>query len=1110
MKHWITRLAMMALAITLVSGKMYAGGVRAADATVRGTEGSGEIGLNLIGRYVSGSTFDDGGAEIVAYDPQRKRAYSINGSKKALEILDLSRLGGGQEQVQSIPLWKSIALTELSPNLKSISDITSVAVSPDGGYIAVAVPAEPKTDPGYVVFLDPDGGYIREVIVGAGPDMVGFTPDGKRLLSANEGEPNDEYTIDPEGTVTIIDVSAGISGLGSDQVTTVKFTDDVLVDSNVRTVKPGATRAQDFEPEYIAFSPDSRTAYVSLQEANAIAKLDLTAGRFTRVYGLGYKDASIAHNAMDASDKDEAINIRAWPVLGMYMPDGVASYTAGGRTYLLTPNEGDSKDWSGFSEEARVEDLKDQYALNASLFQGLTQAQIDEMAAGGLFDKEQLGRLHTTVSAPKNSEGKYEAVYAYGGRSFSIWNADDMTLVYDSGSDFERIIALAMPDFFNANNDENGFDARSDDKGPEPEAVVTGAVDGSHYAFIGLERLSGIMVYNIDDPVKPAFVAYANSRSFDSEVPEGDVAPEGLTFVQAQDSPTGTPLLLAAHEVSGTVAVYEIVRGNAGQGESEPSASAKTITILHTNDSHARVEEAEFDGMGFAKLSAIVKEKRANDPNTLLLDAGDTFHGSNFATLVRGESIPQVMNEVGYDAMAAGNHDFDYGYERLLELREIADFPVLSANVKYPDGRLVLEPYVVKTVDGVKLGIFGLTTPETTFKTHPDNVAGLVFEDPAAVAQEMVAILKSQDVDAIIAVTHLGIDSSSTDTSIKVAKEAAGIDVIVDGHSHSTLMEGLQGDHDTLIVSAGEYTKNLGEVTLTFDAANKLIGKRARLLTKEDAANVVPDPAVVRIIEDVKQGQETVLAEVIGTTAVELDGEREHVRASETNLGNLLADAMLDLSEADAAITNGGGIRSSIGLGEITKGDVITVLPFGNLVVAKRVKGADIRAALENGVSAYPDPKGAFPQVAGMTFKIDPSQPAGSRVHGIMIKGKPIDPEREYVLATNDFMAAGGDEYTMLKDAPVVKELPALDEALIQYIQKQGAANPKVEGRIVVEPTSGPVPSGESAKYYVVKPGDNLYRIGLRHGTSWRILAELNQLKDPALIYPNQKLLLPE
>lgn len=1108
MKRLFRRLTSATLAIALASGMLLAGSAAAADQTVSAEGGTEEIGLRLIARYASGSEFNDGGAEIVAYDPGTQRAYSINGSKRALEILDLSGLRSGPGEVRDIALWKSISLAELSPNLKAISDITSVAVSPTGDYIAVAVPAEPKTDPGHVVFLDREGTYLSDVTVGANPDMVGFTPDGKTLLSANEGEPNDAYTIDPEGTVSIIDVSSGVSGLGADRVETAAFTSDVEIDDNVRVVKPGATQAQDFEPEYIAFSPDSRTAYVSLQEANAIAKLDLAMGKFTRVYGLGYKDESLPAQAIDASDKDDAVNIRPWPVLGMYMPDGIASYTVGGRTYLLTPNEGDSKDWEGFSEEVRVEDLKDQYALNADLFEGLTQAQIDEMVTSGLFDEDQLGRLHTTVSAPKNSEGKYEAVYAYGGRSFSIWSADDLSLVYDSGSDFERIVAREMPDFFNTDNDENGFDARSDDKGPEPEAVVTGEVNGSHYAFVGLERTSGVMVYDIDDPAAPAFVTYANTRDFGTDVPGGDLAPEGLKFVPAEESPTGTPLLLAAHEVSGTVAVFEIVGRNAAPTPT-PSGT-KTITILHTNDSHARVEEAEFDGMGFAKLSAIVKEKRANNPNTLLLDAGDTFHGTNFATLVRGESIPKVMNEAGYDAMAAGNHDFDYGYERLLELKDMADFPVLSANVKRADGSLLLEPYAIKEVDGVKLGLFGLTTPETTYKTHPNNVEGLVFEDPAEVAKEMVAYLKSQQVDAIIAVTHLGIDKSSTDTSVKVAKEAAGIDLIVDGHSHSTLVEGLQGDHDTLIVSAGEYTKNLGEVTLTFDSSNKLIGKKARLIAKEEAANVTPDPAITQIIEDVKKDQGAVLAEAIGRTAVELDGEREHVRASETNLGNLLADAMLDMSKADAAMTNGGGIRASIGKGEITKGDVITVLPFGNLVVAKRVKGSAVKAALENGVGAYPDPKGAFPQVAGMTFKIDPAQPAGSRVHGIMIQGKPLDPDKEYVLATNDFMAAGGDEYTMLKDAPVVKELSALDEALIRYIQKLGAASPKVEGRIVVERAAKPGQSGAAGKLYVVKPGDNLYRIGLLHGTTWRKLAEINRLKDPALIYPNQQLLLPE
>ncbi|MGG3912736.1 bifunctional metallophosphatase/5'-nucleotidase [Rossellomorea vietnamensis] len=517
-----------------------------------------------------------------------------------------------------------------------------------------------------------------------------------------------------------------------------------------------------------------------------------------------------------------------------------------------------------------------------------------------------------------------------------------------------------------------------------------------------------------------------------------------------------------------------MVVGSLGLGGSvsAETTDTKVINILHTNDSHGRVDEAEYDGMGFAKISTLVKKYESENPNTLLLDAGDTFHGTTFATLMRGESIVNVMNELGYDGMAAGNHDFNYGYQRLLELTEKADFPVMSANIRKEDNSLLLKPYTIKEVDGIKLGIFGLSTPETHYKTHPKNVEGLTFTDPVAEAKEMVSVLEAEGVDAIIAVTHLGIDESSTDTSIKVAKGAPGIDLIVDGHSHTTLVNGLQGDNDTLIVSAGEYTKNLGVATLEFNG-KELVNKTSKLISKEEAADVVPDEKAAAIIKEIKDSQETILSEVVGKTDVTLDGERNQVRAGETNLGNLITDSMVDLTGADVAITNGGGIRASIAKGDITKGDIIEVLPFGNYIVTKNLTGAEIKAGLENGVTAYPETKGAFPHVSGMTFAIDTTKPAGERVHSVKIDGQDLDLKKEYLVATNDFMAAGGDEYTSFKDAPIVNEYPALDETLINYIQKLGTVNVQVEGRIVAKETPEDKPEEPT------KPTPKVYWDGL-------------------------------
>nr|WP_269870147.1 5'-nucleotidase C-terminal domain-containing protein [Paenibacillus caseinilyticus] len=556
-------------------------------------------------------------------------------------------------------------------------------------------------------------------------------------------------------------------------------------------------------------------------------------------------------------------------------------------------------------------------------------------------------------------------------------------------------------------------------------------------------------------------------------------------------------------------------------------AAKKSITLLHTNDIHSRVEASE-TGIGYAALATIAKQYKAANPNTLLLDAGDTFHGQTIANLVRGESIVKLMNTVGYDAMTAGNHDFNYGYPRLVELAGQTKFPILSSNAKKADGSRILKSYVIKEVDGIKLGIFGLSTPETAFKTHPNNVRGLTFEDPALEAKAVVGELKGK-VDAIIALAHLGVDESSTDTSIKVAQAVPEIDVIIDGHSHTEMKEGTQAG-SVLIAQTGEYLKNIGRVDLTFENG-KLTGKTAGLLSKESVkeSGIAEDPAILEILKEIKKGQDAVLSQEVGSTSVKLVGDREVVRKGESNLGSLIADAMLSETGADVAITNGGGIRASIEPGPITKGEVVTVLPFGNYIQTKKVKGSELLAGLEHGLSGYPESFAPFPQIGGMTLEFDAAKPAGSRVVSVHVKGVPLVTEQEYVLATNDFIAAGGDKYTMFKEQPVLGDYSSLEETLISYLQKQGTATAAAEGRIVVKGAApsvlpAPAPAGgtpapapavvptevqNTGRIYVVKPGDTLWAIAKLDRTSWQKLQELNALHNPSLIFPGQQIVLP-
>jgi 3-phytase len=491
------------------------------------------IQLNHIG------TVKLSGAEISDFDPKTQRLF-VTGS------------AGGQPILQVIDACDPKNLIKINEiNLSSLgAGIQSVAVrkatGTENSIVAVAISGNNITDPGKVAFYDAFTlTKISEVTVGALPDMITFTPDGSKLLVANEGEPSGDYTIDPEGSISIIDVSGDIASLDNTKVTTATFTafngqEAALKAAGVRIFGPNATVAQDLEPEYIAVSPDGKTAFITLQENNAIAILDIDSGTITNVEPLGYKDHSLPGNGLDTSDRDGGINIQNWPVFGMYQPDGIASFQVGDKTYYITANEGDARDYAGFAEEIRVSNTN--YNLDDTIF--TTETTLKQNA--------NLGRLTVTkATGDIDNDGDFDQIQVFGGRSFSIWD-DEGKLVFDSGDQLEQITAQKTPTLFNANDgltDER--DARSDNKGPEPESVVVGVIDGVTYGFIGLERAGGgVMVYNLSDPNAPEFVQYIRTP--------GDVSPEGIKFISAEDSPSNKPLLAVSHEVSNNVSFYEI------------------------------------------------------------------------------------------------------------------------------------------------------------------------------------------------------------------------------------------------------------------------------------------------------------------------------------------------------------------------------------------------------------------------------------------------------------------------------------------------------------------------------------------------------------------------
>ena len=523
---------------------------------------SPDIALEVLGTYTAegDDIFDTGAAEIVKYDERTQRLFAVNAEAGVVDVIDVSdptapTLDGTIDPAPDVDI--------------DVGGINSVAVH--RGVVALAVEAAVSTDPGVAAFYAAGTlAFLGSVPAGALPDMITFTPNGQYALVANEGEPNhylfpgdDDFDpadpqVDPEGSVTVIEIKANFQSLSAVNVGFGSFDGQEadLLAAGVRIFGPGATVAQDFEPEFITVADNNQTAYVSLQENNAIAVLDLTQMAFTDIWPLGYKDHSLAGNGIDANDDDEDIDIRQLPVFGMYQPDGLASYMAGGRTYIVSANEGDAREYDGFEEEIRVEDL----ILDPDAFPNLA----------GLLDETHpdfIGRLNVTstlgvAADPCDGDDCYEALYAFGARSFSIWDTAG-SLVFDSGDQFEQITADALPDDFNSDNDENdSFDSRSDSKGPEPEGVVLGQIGGNTFAFIGLERIGGIMVYDITDPMAPEFKFYINNRDFTGDAEAGtagDLGPEGLAFIPAAHSPIGEPMLAAGNEVSGTTTLYRIV-----------------------------------------------------------------------------------------------------------------------------------------------------------------------------------------------------------------------------------------------------------------------------------------------------------------------------------------------------------------------------------------------------------------------------------------------------------------------------------------------------------------------------------------------------------------------
>jgi len=455
----------------------------------------------------------EGAAEISAYDPQTKKLFVVtNTGVTKIDILDLTN------PAAPVPAG-SIDISPFGGGVNSV-DVSN-------GKLAAAVEGFVKTDNGkVVVFKTSDLAVVKQITVGALPDMVKYTYDGKYILTANEGEPNSDYTVDPVGSISIIRVFQDYA------VTTVDFTsfagqEAALKLKGFRRFGPNASFAQDVEPEYVTISENSRTAWVTLQENNAIAEVNIPARTITKIMPLGFKDFNLQKNAIDPSDRDGGILQNKWPVKGMYLPDAIAVVEKWGTPYLFTANEGDSRDYPPFySEEKRVKEI----TMDAAAFPNAAVLRTDA----------NIGRLKITNSmGDTDKDGDYDVLYSFGSRSFSVWNGNTGQPLFDSENELEDKCIATGAGYYD--------DSRSDDKGVEPEGVTLGYVGNKIIAFVGMERSNAVAIYNVNNPAQPSFIKL---------LPTG-VGPEGLLFIPASQSPSGKSLLVVSSEVDGTVKIYQ-------------------------------------------------------------------------------------------------------------------------------------------------------------------------------------------------------------------------------------------------------------------------------------------------------------------------------------------------------------------------------------------------------------------------------------------------------------------------------------------------------------------------------------------------------------------------
>ncbi|GAA3942241.1 choice-of-anchor I family protein [Microbacterium soli] len=1053
------------------------------------------LALTPIGTFETGQ-FDKAGAEIVhAY---KDRLFVVDAEAGAVTVLDFS---------------DPTAPVEVATLAVSGHVANSVAIRPSDGLGVVALEAPVKTDPGILVFFDANAeepAEIGRVSVGALPDNVVISEDGRYAVSADEGEPADDFSIDPEGSISVVALPSTVSAPAQSDVRTADF--HAFEEGGSKTLREGVRVfgptphddlpvSRNLEPEFIAI--DGGTAYAALQEANAIATVDLATASVTDILPLGYKDNGLDGNGFDASDEDGVIDIRTHPgVRSLYMPDGLEAYRTGGATYLVSANEGDAREWGDYADVERIKnfgDAEDRPDL-APVCDTSTVATSDPDFA----EDEHLGRLNALTDVGLNDDGTcYESLYVGGTRSFSIWSTNG-DLVYDSGDDFERITAAAAPEYFNSNHSESGLDGRSDDKGPEPENLTIGAIGDRTYAFIGLERVGGIMVYDITDPASSEYVTYVNNRDFsisveDADDPEavlsgaGDLGPEGLEFIPAESSPTGEPLLAVANEVSGTTTLFRIA---------DAAASATTdIQVLTINDFHGRIEQNLGGGeAGAAVLAGAVDALESENPNTLFVSAGDNIGASTFTSFI-AEDQPTIdaLAAAGLDVSTVGNHEFDRGFDDLTD-RVLPGYGGtqfgLGANV-YLKGtdEPALDEYRIETIDGVRVAFIGTVTASTAAMVTPTGIADIEFGDQLEAANRVADELTASDAaDVIILLAHTGAAESScdavladdTDFGALVHQASAEIDAIVSAHTHQKydcMVAGPTGV-ERPVIQAFQYGTNLGRLDISVDrATGDLVSIEGDVIPLVvDGRPAFPaDPAVEQIVAAATDAADEAGNVEVGSISADIlrGGTPAGAdRGVESTLGNTVADVYLWATSnenyagtpAQIAIMNPGGLRDDLLYGQdgtLTYRQVANVQPFANTLVTVELTGTQLKSILEE--QWQPEgserPKLHLGISEGFSYEYDPDAAKGSHILSMSYQGEEIAADDVFTVATNSFLAAGGDNFVAFAEGTQRTDTGQVDLiATVDYFAAHAVVDPAPLGRAVVATEAGQPGGGQGGE----------------------------------------------